>query len=83
LLPEVTQVAVIYQKTTTLYGKIIAYVASEAPLEQDYIRNKISTKLPSYMLPNQIILMQHLPKNPNGKIDKTALKSLTETGVTA
>jgi D-alanine--poly(phosphoribitol) ligase subunit 1 len=83
LISEVTQVAVIYQKTTTLYGKIIAYVASQAPLEQEYIRNKISTKLPSYMLPNLIMLMQHLPKNPNGKIDKAALKLLAETEVSA
>ena len=31
--------------------------------------------LPDYMLPKRLVLMDELPLNPNGKIDRALLKS--------
>ncbi len=73
LIPEVNQAAVIYQKQTTTHGKILAYVASDNNIDSKYIREQISASLPAYMIPNSVVVLQHLPKNQNGKIDKSAL----------
>lgn len=43
--------------------------------EADLIRN-ISEKLPSFMVPSQVIQLDELPMNTNGKIDDKALPSV-------
>jgi len=75
LVAGVNQVAVLYEKNTTGYGKIIAYVASSERIDSRFIREHIIQILPTYMMPNTIIMLDHLPKNQNGKIDKTALRT--------
>ena len=37
--------------------------------------NRLKDKLPAYMLPNQLTLLECLPKNKNGKIDRNYLKN--------
>ena len=39
------------------------------------IRESMSAKVPSYMLPNVMLEMDEMPKNQNGKIDRGALKA--------
>jgi amino acid adenylation domain-containing protein len=36
-------------------------------------RNRISGQVPSYMVPSAFVVMDHLPLNPNGKVDRGAL----------
>lgn len=40
------------------------------------IRETMSSKVPSYMLPNVMQQLEHLPKNKNGKIDRGELKRI-------
>lgn len=40
---------------------------------RDAIRDHLRSRLPAYMLPNQIIVLDALPRTPNGKIDRNAL----------
>ncbi|OXA70489.1 hypothetical protein B0A67_15855 [Flavobacterium aquidurense] len=42
------------------------------------IKNELSKKLPSYMIPNQIISIDTIPVTENGKLDMTALSLLAE-----
>jgi amino acid adenylation domain-containing protein len=39
------------------------------------IRDSLTTSLPDYMRPREIICMEQLPTNPNGKIDRNALRA--------
>lgn len=39
------------------------------------IRKGIQEKLPSYMYPDKIIRLEHIPRNSNGKIDRAKLKN--------
>jgi len=34
--------------------------------------------LPDYMVPNKLIVMSVLPKNPNGKVDRQHLRGLLD-----
>jgi D-alanine--poly(phosphoribitol) ligase subunit 1 len=74
MVPGVNQVAVLYEKASTAYGKIIAYVASLEKIDPNFIRQHVQDVLPAYMVPNKIMVLDHLPKSPNGKVDKSALK---------
>lgn len=72
-LESVSQAAVLYERVSQAYGKIVAFVAGAAGLSQNQIRESLKQQLPDYMLPNVILFYDVLPKNPNGKVDKKEL----------
>lgn len=43
-------------------------------IEGKEIIHSLSDKISEYMLPSKVIILEKLPINPNGKIDRTALK---------
>jgi len=69
----IDQSAVIYKRERVEYGKIIAYVASANDIDIKEIKDRLRKTLPKYMIPHDIIRMESLPKNPNGKVDKKTL----------
>lgn len=76
----VSQAVVIYERVSDAYGKIIAFVAGGGDLSQNTLRKELKAKLPEYMIPNVIRFYETLPKNPNGKIDKKALRENFRAG---
>lgn len=69
----VNQVAVIYDRVSDAYGKIIAFLACDEDLSANEVREKLKKRIPEYMLPNIIRFFRSLPKNQNGKVDKREL----------
>ena len=55
-------------------GLIIGVVASRDGLSSQAIRHEISKMLPAYMVPSTINVLDRLPKNANGKIDRILLR---------
>ncbi|MFZ3013037.1 MAG: condensation domain-containing protein, partial [Nitrospira sp.] len=55
--------------------RLIAYVQQrpDNPTDSESLRRYLMHKLPSYMVPAQIVLMDRWPLSPNGKIDRRAL----------
>lgn len=54
---------------------LVAHVASRMPdLDTADLQASLRQQLPAYMVPAQIILYEALPKLPNGKLDRLALK---------
>lgn len=55
--------------------RLIAYVVPEAgqPIQAADLRASLASRLPDYMLPSQIVLLESLPLTPNGKLDRAAL----------
>jgi len=72
--PFVNQSAVVYKRMYATHGKIIAFISSKIDIEGHDIQLMLQDLLPAYMIPNVIELLEHLPKNSNGKIDKEYLK---------
>ena len=75
-LPVVKEAAVVYQSDRGPAGRIIAYVAGDETVTQKDILAALSEVLPPYMLPKKVNVMERLPKNRNGKIDRVSLKGL-------
>ncbi len=57
--------------------KLIAYVTpdGDAQLEEAQLQREIAARLPSYMKPSRIIVIDEFPVTRNGKIDRNALPS--------
>ncbi|WP_147463864.1 condensation domain-containing protein, partial [Pseudomonas syringae] len=55
--------------------QLVAYcvAASGANLNVDSLREQLAARLPDYMVPTQIMLLDSLPLTANGKLDKRAL----------
>lgn len=76
-LPDVAEAAVVaapYDGDTTLYAYILAK-GGTAP-EPRLLRSLLARQLPSYMVPTHFVVLDAMPLNPNGKIDRAALKAL-------
>jgi D-alanine--poly(phosphoribitol) ligase subunit 1 len=78
-LPQVDQAAVIYHRGNSAYGKLLGFVASRSELNSREILDRLGNFLPDYMIPNKVVVMLELPKNPNGKVDRQKLKVLLDS----
>jgi amino acid adenylation domain-containing protein len=59
--------------------RLVAYAvaASGAELTLIEVRAHLRKKLPDYMLPQALMLLERLPRTPNGKVDRKSLPSPT------
>lgn len=56
--------------------RITVFASSTRPeLKIKDLNEDLAAKLPDYMLPRRLVLMDELPLNPNGKIDRAGLKA--------
>lgn len=53
--------------------EIVAFVVSDNACSETYIEKTIIAKLPSYMIPKRIIMVDSIPLNQSGKADKKKL----------
>ncbi len=63
---------VIYQKDK---GYISAFICANEKVDISEVRNKLSQKLPLYMVPKYITQLDELPLTNNGKVNKKALET--------
>ncbi|MCU7835984.1 MAG: amino acid adenylation domain-containing protein [gamma proteobacterium symbiont of Taylorina sp.] len=75
-LSYISQSAVLYERVKTIYGKIIAFVATEKGVTESQIKEDLYNLLPDYMVPNIVEIKNELPKNRNGKVDKNNIIQL-------
>lgn len=47
-------------------------------VETNHIKNELGKKLPSYMIPNEIFMIEEIPLKSNGKIDTHSLYKIAE-----
>jgi acyl carrier protein len=81
-LRGVTQAAVALHTSDTGEQRLVAYVvasnegysaAHTAKVTAEGITTSLATKLPEYMVPSAVVMLDAMPITPNGKIDRRAL----------
>jgi len=78
-LPGIDNACVLYNKEDK---NIILFYESREELSAIFIRKKIMSFLPRYMLPTKYYFLKKLPLNANGKVDRNALDSIIFKGKT-
>jgi amino acid adenylation domain-containing protein len=53
--------------------QLVAYVTTNANVSVDEIQARLRYQLPDYMSPAAIVVLDELPRTPNGKVDRKAL----------
>ncbi|MGA5696828.1 amino acid adenylation domain-containing protein [Bacillus bombysepticus] len=75
---ETIKTAVVMQREDESGEKYLcAYVVTEKDIPIPEVRAYLATKLPYYMIPQQIIPIQNIPLTQNGKIDRKKLPQPT------
>ena len=74
-LPYISQACCVHGNINGL-SKLIGVVEKKEEITPLQIAEDLKSYLPKYMIPGQFYILNSLPKNANGKIDRMKLKSL-------
>ena len=72
--PEVREVVVV-AKEGPGGARLVGYVSAQAgqAIEAGELRERLGKQLPDYMVPSVLVVLESLPLNANGKVDRKAL----------
>lgn len=71
--PEVEDATVIAREDGNGEKLLVAYAVTDGPAEQAQLRAHLAASLPSYMVPAAFVLLDTMPLNAAGKVDRRAL----------
>ncbi|WP_354671277.1 thioester reductase domain-containing protein [Streptomyces sp. S.PB5] len=64
--------AVVTSRDTAAGKQLVGYVTGDA-VEASAVRAFVAARLPAYMVPSAVVVLDRLPLTPNGKLDRAAL----------
>ncbi|MER6666691.1 amino acid adenylation domain-containing protein [Amycolatopsis japonica] len=72
-LPDVAQAVVVAREERPGEKRLIAYVTAESELDAETVRARLAERLPEFMVPAVVLVLDTFPLTLNGKIDRAAL----------
>ncbi|MFI6447709.1 amino acid adenylation domain-containing protein [Kitasatospora sp. NPDC050543] len=69
--PGVTQAAVLVREDRPGDRRLVGYLVGDA--EPAAVRRALAERLPDYMVPGALVVLDRMPLTPNGKLDRKAL----------
>jgi amino acid adenylation domain-containing protein len=79
--PGVGRAAVVAGADAPGHTRLLAYVApSDGAIDEGTLREFLRERLPSYMVPHTISILDRLPEGPTGKVDRSALPESAPSG---
>ena len=77
-IKEIKEVVILALENKLGNKYLVAYYTLNAPYEETKIEEYLKTYLPIYMIPSRFVLLDNMPLNQNGKIDRKALPVVEE-----
>ena len=71
--PQVEEAVVLARTSAAGVQQLCAYVQAPAPVRAEALRAHVAAQLPTYMVPAAFVVLERLPINNNGKVDRHAL----------
>lgn len=72
--PNVREAVVVVSGTSVADRSLVAYIVSDGSRDiADVVERFVADRLPPYMVPQRIVILDALPRLPNGKVDRKAL----------
>lgn len=76
--PQVDQGVVVIRERERGDRALAAFVSPAVPeIDVADVREHLRARLPKYMVPAAVVVLDHIPLNGNGKLDRTALPPVT------
>jgi L-proline---[L-prolyl-carrier protein] ligase len=79
-LDIVLEAAVVAVPDDTITNRLKAFVVTGAPISAPQLLDLCRSRLPAYMIPQEIEFLAELPKSSTGKVDRMALQTSTSAG---
>ncbi|HEX2093612.1 MAG TPA: amino acid adenylation domain-containing protein, partial [Longimicrobiaceae bacterium] len=81
-LPGVREGAVVARPDGSGEVRLVGYVAAAGgtPPDPVELRGRLMDRLPDYMVPSPLVVLDRMPLTPNGKVDRDALPDPEDTG---
>ena len=81
--PTVQENTVIVHEELSHHQRLVAYLVpeTEQQIDQVALRAFLKERLPEYMVPSALVVIEAMPLTPNGKIDRRALTQLSVNSV--
>ncbi|MFD6414661.1 phosphopantetheine-binding protein, partial [Nocardia asteroides] len=77
--PDIAQAAVVVRGTGAA-GRLVAYAVPSGGTSSAELGRFAAERLPEFMVPSAVVLLDRLPLMPNGKLDRAALPEPEFTG---
>ena len=77
---ECVKESVVLARTESGDTRLVGYVVLSSEFDTSELREYLKNRLPDYMVPNVLMVVDEFPLTPNGKLDRNALPS-PELGV--
>lgn len=76
--PAVSEAAVVVREDASHNNQLVAYVVGkqDGSLQASAVRHFLQARVPHYMVPSALVLLESLPLNASGKVDYLALPPL-------
>jgi amino acid adenylation domain-containing protein len=71
--PQVEETVVLARTAATGLQQLCAWVQAPASVRPESLRAHVAEQLPAYMVPAAFVVLEKLPINTNGKVDRQAL----------
>jgi amino acid adenylation domain-containing protein len=80
----VREATVIAREDSAGQRRLVAYVVArqgdQPPLPSE-LRGYLTERMPAYMVPSQLVMLERMPLTPNGKVDRAALPAPERVGM--
>ncbi len=74
-------VAMVHESDSEGSRHLVAYVVVNGNFDADMVKRGLKTKIPDYMIPSRLIVVETFPVLPNAKIDMSALRDMGNSRV--